>query len=300
MSIYKRTRRDESSIYKKPAKRVHRGFFYLDDETVINSLSAVESGKIDEVVAKVNSAREGGFGGGVSVPAGNLEGSRKSTSAFEEEMVRTRTRFSVFELWYQSLIENKALGTFDGWGPDALAGVAPGDTLEFRGRLDTAPLQTLFRLYLWFASKAKEQGHLFSQNGAELKETKDAERVVKMILGDVPEEDDQVVVLAVPRGEDGPKVAMPLKLKWMIGSFAQFGGDYTVVAQVDRIVKAGEELPALRLTREVVPTELEIKTIKEAIGNFQDSSQTMGIDLTQDDAVITGPALWLEPLAIFR
>jgi hypothetical protein len=51
-------------IYKKPSKKVHRGFFYLNDETVINSLSAVESGKIDEVVAKVNSAREGGFGAG--------------------------------------------------------------------------------------------------------------------------------------------------------------------------------------------------------------------------------------------
>lgn len=49
------------SNYRRPIKKVHRGFFYLDDETVINSLSAVESGKIDEVVAKVNSAREGGL-----------------------------------------------------------------------------------------------------------------------------------------------------------------------------------------------------------------------------------------------
>ena len=45
--------------YIKPQRRIHRGFFYLDDETVINSLSAVEAGKVDEVVAKINSAREG-------------------------------------------------------------------------------------------------------------------------------------------------------------------------------------------------------------------------------------------------
>src|SRR3954447_1614551 len=156
------------SVYRAPAKRVHRGFFYLDDETVINSLSAVEAGKIDEVVAKVNTAREGGFGGGVGLAGAKVEGAKKSTSAFEEEMVRTRTRFSVFELWYQSLIEAKALGSFDGWGPDALVGVEPGDTLEFRGQLTTAPLQTLLRLFLWFADKAKGQGHIFSQKGDEL------------------------------------------------------------------------------------------------------------------------------------
>lgn len=41
--------------YHRPEKRIHRGFYYLDDETVINSLSAVEAGKVDEVVAKINS-----------------------------------------------------------------------------------------------------------------------------------------------------------------------------------------------------------------------------------------------------
>src|SRR5882757_6034394 len=109
-----------AAIYHAPSNKVHRGFAYLDDETVINSLSAVEAGKIDEVVAKVNSAREGGFGGGVGLQGAKVEGAKKSTSAFEEAMVRTRTRFSVFELWYQTLIEGKALGCFEGWGPDAL------------------------------------------------------------------------------------------------------------------------------------------------------------------------------------
>src|ERR1022692_2762549 len=90
------------TIYKKPAKQIHRGFFYLNDETVINSLSAFEAGKIDEVMAKVISAREGGFGGGVGMQGAKVEGSKRSTSSFEEEMVRTRTRFSVYEIWYSN------------------------------------------------------------------------------------------------------------------------------------------------------------------------------------------------------
>lgn len=287
-------------IYNKPNNRVHRGFFYLDDETVINSLSAVESGKIDEVVAKVNSAREGGFGGGVGIQGAKVEGAKKSSSAFEEEMVRTRTRFSVFELWYQGLIDAKALGTFDGWGPNILKDVQPGDTLEFRGHLETAPLQTLLRLFLWFADKAKEQGHMFSQKGDELKETKNAERIVKMMLGDAPEGEDQVVVLAMPNGDLGPKVAMPIKTKWLIGKFGQFGGEYSVVAQVDRILDEGDELPALRLTHDVAATNQEIKTLKESIENFKDPAKAMGVTITDEDAVISGPALWLEPIAIYR
>lgn len=288
------------AIYKPPSTRIHRGFFYLDDETVINSLSAVESGKIDEVVAKVNSAREGGFGGGVGISGAKMEGTKKSSSAFEEEMVRTRTRFSIFELWYQTLVEGKALGRFEGWGPDALEGVTAGDTVEFRGVLETAPLQTLLRLFLWFADKAKSQGHLFSQKGEELKETKEAERNIRMMLGDTDAENEQVVVLGRPNGEAGPLVAMPIKTKWLVGTFGQFGGEYTVVAQVDRVVEAGDELPALRLAKEVPATPLEIQTLKEGLVHFVEPAEQMGLKLTESEATIQGPALWLEPLAIYR
>lgn len=284
-------------IYQKPEKKVHRGFVYLDDETVINSLSAVESGKIDEVVAKVNSAREGGFGGGIGVHGAKLEGAKKSTSAFEEEMVRTRTRFSVFEIWYQSLMENKAIGRFDGWGPDALDGVKSGDTIEFRANCEAAPLQTLLRLFLWFAEKAKEQGHFFSQKGEELKSTKEGERNIRILLeGNA----DQVVVLAKPLGADGPKVGMSVRQEWLIGSLGRLGGEYTVIAQVDRLVSQDEEFPAVRLTEDVAATPMEVTLMKEALDNFVGPAKELGVTITDNEATIAGPALWLEPIAIFR
>lgn len=291
-----------SNIYRAPSEKVHRGFLYLDDETVINSLSAVESGKIDEIVAKVNSAREGGFGGGVGIHGAKLEGAKKSTSAFEEEMVRTRTRFSVFEIWYQSLRDGKALGTFDGWGPDALDGVKSGDTLEFRASLEAAPLQTLLRSYLWFAEKAKEQGHMFSQKGDDLKTTKEAERNIRMILGDrdAEDEDEEIIVLATPLGDEGPRVAMPIKRRWMIGNLERLGGEYSVVAQVDRLIGESEELLALRLIHDVPATPMEIDALKDALKHFIKPAEEMGVALSDNEATITGPAMWLEPIAIFR
>ena len=215
-------------------------------------------------------------------------------------MVRTRTRFSIFELWYQTLRSDNALGLFEEWGQTALDGVKAGDTLEFRGHLETAPIQTMARLYLWFADKAKSQNHLFSQKGEELKETKETERNMKMMLGDPDDEAAEIVVIAVPNGDSGPTVAMPIKERWLIGALGQLGGEYSVVAQVDRLIKVGQELPALRLTRDVAATALEISTLKEAIGHFIEPAKVMGIDVSEGAATIDGPALWLEPIAIFR
>jgi hypothetical protein len=289
------------ATYRQPAKRVHRGFFYLNDETVINSLSAVESGKIDEVVAKVASAREGGFGGGVGLQGAKVEGGKKATSALEEEMVRIRTRFSVFELWYQTLVESKAIGNFEGWGPSALEGVRPGDTVQFRAQLDVAPLQTLLRLFLWFAEQAKGQGTPFSQKGDELKSTKEAERNVRMLLGASEDPDlDQLMLFAKPDGEPGPKVAIPVTPKWLIGRVGRLGGMYTVVGQVDQIIEKGEEFPTLRLTHDVAATPLELGVLKESVANFEDPAKAMGVEISSDEAGVKGPALWVEPIAIYR
>lgn len=284
--------------YVRPERRVHRGFFYLDDETVINSLSAVEAGKVDEVVAKINSAREGGFGGGLGVDVLKVEGGKKSSAALEEEIVRVRTRFSVFELWYQHLVSQKALGRFEGWGPDALGAVEAGDAFEVRITLEVAPIVTLWRLFLWWAEQAKTQGTFFSVKGEELKELKESERNIKLMLGMAGE--GETIVLGTPIGEPGPAVAMTLRDEWTIGRLGHLSGEYTLVAQVDQVLTAGAELPALRLTKDVASTPLEVKTLRQAVQGFIEPAKEMGVTVPEDAAVITGPALVATPIAIFR
>jgi len=288
------------SLYNKPKERVHRGFVYLDDDTVINSLSAVESGKIDEVVAKINTAREGGFGGkaGGSLAGATaaLEGGRKSTSAFEEEMVRTRTRFSIFELWYQMLDEKKALGSFGGWGPDALEDVTPGDTVELRGSFQVVPLQTLLQLYRWFAEQAQNQNSVFAQKGDQLKETKASLRNIDTLLGGSAE----ILGTLTPDGQPGPTVTLALAQEWTIGAVGRLEGTYSVVAQVEQILKPGDEWPAVRLTSDAAATQLERNTLVKAVSGFVEPAKGLGIDLEPKAALIEGPALLLRPIAIYR
>lgn len=284
--------------YRKPEARVHRGFFYLNDETVINSLSAVEAGKVDEVLARVNTAREGGVGGGIGIHGAKVEGSKKSTSEFEEEMVRTRTRFSVFEIWRENLVSKKALGFFEGWSLEVLADVQPGETVEFKARLDLAPIQTIFRMYNWFAKQARTQGSIFAQKGEELKNTKEAERVFRALAGE--DENLESVVLAKPSGGEGPPVAMQLADRWMIGELGHLSGEYTVVGQVDQILKDGEQYPTLRLMHAAPVTITELKILREIVGNFTEPAKEFGLSIAPEDATITGPAIWLTPIAIYR
>jgi hypothetical protein len=284
--------------YRKPEARVHRGFFYLNDETVINSLSAVEAGKVDEVLARVNTAREGGVGGGIGIHGAKVEGAKKSSSEFEEEMVRTRTRFSVFEIWRENLVSKKALGFFEGWSPEILTDVQPGETIEFKAKLELAPLQTIFRMFNWFAKQAHTQGSIFAQKGEELKTTKEAERVFRALAGE--DENLESVVLAKPSGGEGPPAAMQLADRWMIGELGHMSGEYTVVGQVDQILKEGEQYPTLRIMHAAPVTILELAVLREIVGNFTESAKTFGLSITPEDATVTGPAVWLTPIAIYR
>lgn len=292
------------AIYKKPTKRAHKGFFYLNDEAVINSLSALESGKVDEIVSRTTTAREGGFSGEVSVPLPSVGlsagGGRKSSSEIEEEMVRTRTRFSVFDAWYDHLQREKGLGTFSGWGPGALDGVESGDTVELRADLSLGSLQTVLRLFLWFADQAAKQDTPFSQMGEQLKQTKQAARMMKITMGMESEDDDQVPLIAVPVGAVGPQVVLAVSPKWLIGRLGQLGGDFGIVAQVTRVVPSGEDYPILRLTRDVTPTPLEIGTLKEVVSHYVEPAQALGVQVDPEESVVKGPALILEPIAIYR
>lgn len=192
-------RRAKSAIYEAPKKNPHRGFAYLDDDIVINSLSALESGKVDEVVEKINLAQERGMSVGLKVGTegvgGSGESNKKRSESLQAEVIRRRTRFSVFELWYEALVSRQGIGRFNGWGPDALAGVEPGEVVEVRGRVEIVPLQVGFRMFLWFAGEVEKDNPLFTEvNSAEIA---NSASIIKFLLGTR----DEINATLTSRGE---------------------------------------------------------------------------------------------------
>lgn len=237
-----------------------------------------------------------GAGLGFSSLNAKAEFSKKGSSTMEEEITRTRTRFSIFSAWYEKVVDEKSIGKFDGWGGAALEEVRPGHTVQITGDVSLVPIYGLMRMFLWFADKAGQKGHPMAQSGPELTETKSAARNMKAVLGD----EESVIVDVRPVGDPGPAVAMKLEDRWLVDKLGSLGGEYTVVAQVQRVLKPSEWLLTKRLFEDGPPTALERATIQEMFGEFAEPAEAFGLEVDRRSGEIEGPALWVEPIAIFR
>jgi hypothetical protein len=154
--------------YQKPKKNLHREFFYLNHDTILNSLSAFEAGQIDEILEKTTEASEGSVDGGVGFKGTRIGGVKKKQGSIHEELVKTRTRFSSFESWFSRLAEEGALGTFDEWDMEVRDEVAVGDTLHFSADVRVSPLFKMITAYSSFTQTPQTFG-LKQQGLAEAK-----------------------------------------------------------------------------------------------------------------------------------
>jgi hypothetical protein len=287
------------STYKPPKRRLHRDFLYLDHDSVINSLSAIEAGKVDEIIQKVNEAREGGFDAKLTAGPVKGGGGKKRAAKIEEELVKTRTWFSAFDAWHRHLIEEEALGMFETWGPDVRAELAVGDTLEFNADLVLSPVHKLFRTFLSFAESAGKPGSVFHQTGAELAETKAIARSMTEWMGgrDKP---THLPTYLRPGGVREPRIVARLKDEYMIGNREDVEGTYRVVGQVAALLAGDQVQSAIRIIRDVPPTPGEVKVIDEAMIHFVEPGRELGVEIDPTDINIPAPAVILRPIAIFH
>ena len=141
---------------------------------------------------------------------------------------------------------------------------------------------------------------MFSQKGPELQTTKATAKVMRQLLGGAEDATTAALLVATVVGGDGPTVALSVKSEWLVGRLGEVAGKYTVVAQIEQVLNEGDEWSALRLTRDVSPTPLEISTLREVVGHFVEPAKGLGIEVPTTASVVTGPALIAKPIAIYR
>lgn len=139
-----------------------------------------------------------------------------------------------------------------------------------------------------------------SQKGAERKETAAGARSVRQFLGGVSEDSDDIPLVATVLGESGPPVLVSVSKEWLIGRLGELRGCFELIGQVVEIVPEDEEYPVMRLTKEVAPTPLEIQTLKNAVEQFVEPAKALGVNVEPGESVISGPALIVKPIAIYR
>jgi hypothetical protein len=265
----------------------------------MNSLSALEAGKVDEIIQKVNEAREGGLEG--QIGAGPVKGKagKKKVATINEELVRTRTRFSAFDAWYSHLSNAGAIGTFDEWNPEVREALTIGDTIEFAAELVISPVHKLFRTYISFAEDVGKPGSVFEVKGAELAETKQTARMMVTWMGgrDKP---THLPTYLRPGGVAEPRIVASLQDAYLIGGHENVEGTFTVLGQVSTLLGGDQVESSIRLIRDVPPTPTELATINQALTHMIEPARELGLEINPTDISIPAPAVVLRPIAVFQ
>lgn len=285
--------------YNKPKTRLHREFLYLNHETVINSLSAVEAGKVDEIIQKASEAREGGLEGTLGYGPLKATGGKKKTADIHEEMVRTRTIFSAFDAWYNYLKAAEAFGTLDNWDEEIREEVGVGDTVQFTARVTLAPLHRVFLTFISFANEAGNPDSALKQSNSEVAGIRKTARMMTGWLRGKSESRHQLVQIA-PFGIEHPRIMAGLDEAFLIAGGQNLEGEFTVIGQIEALLDDEESYPAIRALRDTPPTALEVKVMSEGMKNMIEPAKALGVEIDEDDIVFKSPTVILHPIAIFR
>ena len=106
-----------SGVLTKPKTQAYRSFLYLNGDEVINSLSALQGGDIDEILTRTAEEGGGEVGAELNVGAAKGKGGRKRSRRSEEEIRRKRTEPSATALLLRKLHARVSgfLGADCGW-----------------------------------------------------------------------------------------------------------------------------------------------------------------------------------------
>ncbi|ROQ06619.1 hypothetical protein EDF54_1582 [Rathayibacter sp. PhB93] len=287
------------SGYKKPKKRLHRDFLYLNHDAVVNSLSALESGAIDEIIQKFGETSEGGFSGGVGYGSNKLSGSKKKAGSVEEELKLTRTRFSAFDSWRRVLGEEEAIGRLTAWDLETRNELEVGDTVEFGATVALSPTQMILKTFVAFADGATDPASPFKQPTAKVAEIKKLVSQVKSLLTGKGGSTKLQIYIA-PLGVAGPRVIGTLDEAYLVAGADAISGEYTVIAQVESLLATDQNVPSLRMFRDVPPSQMETNLMQTAFMKLLPVGTDLGVTFDETDLTLTSPDVILTIVAIYR
>lgn len=285
--------------YKKPKKQMHRDFLYLDDSAIVNALSAMEAGKIDEIIEQSQMVRDTGFDASLGYGPAKIAAKKGKTADVTANLVRTRTAFSAFEAWYQFLKSEDGLGELTSWDTETRNELEVGDTLEVRARIEFAPIHKVFAVYLSYVDNANKPDSFFRVKTAQLAELK---KVANQARGLFKGSDGATanLVYIYPLGVERPLLIGVLSDNHFVGDKANIDGDYKVVLQVSTLLRQTDTLAAIRAMSDAPRTEAESAQVTKALDGLVDAAGEMGVTIGDEDKAFTYPTVVTRPLAIYR
>ncbi len=303
--LYEEERRerivDSMETFRKPERKAHRKYLFLDAAQVAASLSAFEGGAIEEVRSKSTEESGGGKGltGEVGVSGLKVGGnwSKNQKMNYEEDVLRQRTGYSRISTLLERLHDENAIGLIESYTPEVYEQIEEDELYEFKAEIRMHPLHQ-------FASMARgwaEAGENFGWDAKHL--TKIADEIERAFYGRDKNKKAFSIFAELEGSSPEYKVAMPIKEDHLVVDLEEFSGKATFVAQIDSKISAGRKVPAARLVRNtptVSPVEkkmmLQMLPALEKVPGLEE----LGIHMGEDDILLRKPAMTMKPLCIYK
>ena len=283
-----------TTTFHKPKTRLFRSILYLNGPDVINALSGLEGGDVDEVL--VRRASEGGsdLGGELDLKAAKGRAARKRANRLEEELRRRRTEQSALSALLKRLHDEEAIGVVDGdYDASVYSELEEQMLVELTAPIRIHPWHQVVSVMRSWATAAKAYG----VDPGELRELREAATMLETIL----EGGAQLVVFAdSPAATLGYRIVVPMLSQHAVNSLDEFTGRATFIGQVERILDSDERLPIVRVIKNAPLIPRERATLVEAMPELVDIVETLGVDATIDEFILQKPTVVLKPIAIYK
>ena len=284
--------------FTKPQTNLYRTFLHLDGGSVINCLSGLEGGDIDEVLTRVASEAGRDLGGELDAKVVCGKASRKKAERYEEEMRRKRTEHSAAIALLRKLHDAGAVGIIHGsYGPAIHADLAEQMTLEIKAELLIHPLHQVVAA----ARELARVGPTFGFAKTELREVSQVADMLETMSQGGPGSGRTFLAYATTEGQSEEyRLVLPIQSRHLLVPLEEFAGRATVVAQVDRILGQGDEVMVMRLLRNAPPLPMERQGIADAVPEFVEAMRELGVRVAISDFALTYPTVILRPICIFK
>lgn len=267
----------------------------LDSDGVVSALSAIDGGQIDEILTRSAEESDGGFGGEVGAGPVKAKGKRSKGRKVEEEIRKARTRHATAAKLLEALHSRESIGVVDGpLDLEVAEQISAGMVLEFRADLRLHPVHVADEMLRSFIDVAPKLG----QQGA-AKELKGILDPWGVISG-TGRPDAPTLIQPFTAEDQLPRLLLPVPKRDLELPIDDVLGEVTVVAQVEQVLSEGESHQVIRILRGGPATSLERNTMEEALPGLVEGLSGMGLDISEEDIVIHGPALILRAICCYR
>lgn len=213
----------------------------------------------------------------------------------QEELVRTRTRFSAFESWFERLKDDEAMGAFDEWDMKVRDEISVGETIHFTADIVVSPL---FKVITAYTSFVNNPGAIDVRQ-QDLASMKKHAKMMESWISDGAGS-SQVAAYFQPGGTARPRIVGRLDKKYLVSGLSNVEERYQIVAQVSSLLGPSDTESLLRIVKDAPPTPMEVETVTNAMKHMQGAAVHLKVSFQDEDLSFAHPDVIVRPIAIFK